>query len=298
MITIDLITGFLGSGKTTFIKKYASYLVSKGEKVCVIENDFGAINIDTMLLDNKDYDIESVIGGDVFSLRRRFRTKLITIMMKSYTRVIVEPSGLYDTDEFFDPLYEEPLINNYKIGNIFSLIDINDNNLTKEEKYFLVNETAHASKIIVTKRKGHELFDVSKLNQIHKEFDSTRNFDSSDILYNESINFNNIINSGYKNADFVKRNYFNNFDTMFIMNQNIKLDFLKDKLSLMFSDLTFGNIIRVKGFIKDKTFVEINATEDSFNYNLIDNGQLVIIIIGINLNKELIYKTLNVKSNL
>jgi hypothetical protein len=66
----------------------------------------------------------------------------------------------------------------------------------------------------------------------------------------------------------------------------------------MFSDLTFGNIIRVKGFIKDKTFVEINATEDSFNYNLIDNGQLVIIIIGINLNKELIYKTLNVKSNL
>lgn len=43
MIKVDLITGFLGSGKTTFIRKYASYLVEKGMKVGIIENDFGAI---------------------------------------------------------------------------------------------------------------------------------------------------------------------------------------------------------------------------------------------------------------
>ena len=37
---IDLITGFLGSGKTTFIKHYASYLVAQGYKVGILENDF------------------------------------------------------------------------------------------------------------------------------------------------------------------------------------------------------------------------------------------------------------------
>ena len=39
MIKIDLITGFLGSGKTTFIKKYARYLMDKGLNIGILEND-------------------------------------------------------------------------------------------------------------------------------------------------------------------------------------------------------------------------------------------------------------------
>nr|WP_288160321.1 molybdopterin-guanine dinucleotide biosynthesis protein MobB [uncultured Sharpea sp.] len=50
MIKVDLITGFLGSGKTTFIKKYVEYLASQHLRVAVIENDYGAINVDRMLL--------------------------------------------------------------------------------------------------------------------------------------------------------------------------------------------------------------------------------------------------------
>ena len=49
MVKIDLITGFLGSGKTTFIKKYGSYLMEKGENLGILENDFGAVNVDRML---------------------------------------------------------------------------------------------------------------------------------------------------------------------------------------------------------------------------------------------------------
>ena len=54
MIKIDLITGFLGSGKTTFIKKYADYLIRQGEKIGILENDFGAVNVDLMLLQGND----------------------------------------------------------------------------------------------------------------------------------------------------------------------------------------------------------------------------------------------------
>ncbi len=50
MIKIDLITGFLGSGKTTFIKEYAKYLIDSGEKICILENDYGAVNVDMVLL--------------------------------------------------------------------------------------------------------------------------------------------------------------------------------------------------------------------------------------------------------
>ena len=41
MVKVDLITGFLGSGKTTFIKKYARYLMEQGQNIGILENDFG-----------------------------------------------------------------------------------------------------------------------------------------------------------------------------------------------------------------------------------------------------------------
>ena len=48
MVKIDLITGFLGSGKTTFIKKYAKYLIDSGKNIGILENDYGAVNVDMM----------------------------------------------------------------------------------------------------------------------------------------------------------------------------------------------------------------------------------------------------------
>ena len=39
MVKIDLITGFLGSGKTTFIRKYAQYLMDAGNNIGILEND-------------------------------------------------------------------------------------------------------------------------------------------------------------------------------------------------------------------------------------------------------------------
>ena len=50
MVQVDLITGFLGAGKTTFLRRYVRYLVEQGHNVCILENDFGAVNVDAMLL--------------------------------------------------------------------------------------------------------------------------------------------------------------------------------------------------------------------------------------------------------
>ncbi|HCY53745.1 MAG TPA: GTPase (G3E family), partial [Kandleria vitulina] len=64
MVKIDLITGFLGSGKTTFIKKYAKYLLEQGEKIAILENDYGAVNVDMMLLQElgDQCELEMVAG--------------------------------------------------------------------------------------------------------------------------------------------------------------------------------------------------------------------------------------------
>ena len=127
MVKIDLITGFLGAGKTTFIRNYAEYLMGKGENIGILENDFGAVNVDMMLLqdlEGEHCELEMVSGGcDKDCHRRRFKTKLIAMGMCGYDRVLVEPSGVFDVDEFFDALREEPLDRWYRVENVIAIVD-------------------------------------------------------------------------------------------------------------------------------------------------------------------------------
>ena len=106
MVKIDLITGFLGSGKTTFIKEYARYLMRQGLNIGILENDYGAINVDMMLLQDvmsDSCDVDMIAGAcDKDCHRRRMKTKLIAMGMLGYDRVLIEPSGIFDVDEFFD----------------------------------------------------------------------------------------------------------------------------------------------------------------------------------------------------
>ena len=85
MVKVDLITGFLGSGKTTFIRKYAKYLMDEGNNIGILENDYGAVNVDMMLLQDlmgDNCELEMISGGcDKDCHRRRFKTKLIAMGM-------------------------------------------------------------------------------------------------------------------------------------------------------------------------------------------------------------------------
>lgn len=147
MIQVDLITGFLGSGKTTFLRKYARYWINQGVKIAILENDFGAVNVDRMLLQDLEGDycgVEMIAGGcDKDCHQRRFRTKLISLSMQGYKRVLIEPSGIYDVDEFFDTLYDEPLDQWYEAGNVIAIVDAGlEEQLSKEAEFLLASEVA------------------------------------------------------------------------------------------------------------------------------------------------------------
>ena len=156
MVKVDLITGFLGSGKTTFIKKYARYLMEQGQNIGILENDFGAINVDMMLLrelESENCELEMVAGGcDKDCYRRRFRTKLIAMGMCGYDRVLIEPSGIFDVDDFFDALNEEPLDKWYQIGNVITVVDAClEENLSEGADYILASEAANAGCILLSR---------------------------------------------------------------------------------------------------------------------------------------------------
>ncbi len=288
MIKIDLVTGFLGSGKTTFINEYVKYLKSKGENVCVIENDYGAINVDALLV-NKLCDVYMVAGGCDYSCHiRRFQTKLISIAMCGYTRVVVEPSGIYDTSEFFDSLYEDKIISYYEIGNVFNIYDINTKELSDDAKYILVSEMAPSSKIIVTKRVKDEVVNLNYINDIFKEYMCDRVIDEKDIIYFDELNMDLIINSGYYTYEHIHKQIMDNnsFDSLYIMDRHLRLSNI-DKLKMLFKTNKYGNIIRIKGFVKEcDTWYSLNITNNESTIKPIELGQDVVIIIGEGLNKK------------
>ena len=303
MVKVDLITGFLGSGKTTFLKKYATYLMKKGEQIGIIENDFGAVNVDMMLLKDLEGDkceLEMVSGGcDYDCHRRRFKTKLIALGMSGLDRVIVEPSGIYDVEEFFDVLYEEPLDKWYTIGNVITIVDAGlEDDLSYQSEYLLASQLADCGAAVVSKVAAHSKYDIDKtidhINNSLSMFSCKRKLGREIIIKDweqfTDEDFERISHSGYSIWDIAKPliDKEKDFDSVFYMNVKFTFEGLKKSIDRIFNDEASGDVKRIKGFIKndDGTYVEINATREKSVFVPIADGQEIIIVIGEHLNKE------------
>ncbi len=307
MIKIDLITGFLGSGKTSFIKKYAKYLIDQGERICILENDYGAINIDMVMLNDllgSNCELEMVVGGDGHEAhQRRFRTKLISMGMLGYTRVIIEPSGIYDIDEFFDTLCESPLDRWYEIGSVISIVDgSREELLSPEAEYLLMSESACAGKLIISKLQSEDTVSVSgrivnHLNETLEKYNCRRRFSvEKDIIAKDwetftDQDFESIKNAGFMHASHVKLPLSDNSDFQSLFYFGFRTDEadIRDRISKLLQDTDAGNIIRIKGFmaLSDSEFLEINATKESINLSsMAKHTEDVLIIIGEKLDKN------------
>ena len=304
MITIDLITGFLGSGKTTFIEKYARWLVAKGERVCILENDYGAINIDRVLLQDllgPNCELEMVVGGDgAEAHQRRFRTKLISMAMLGYTRVLVEPSGIYDVDEFFDTLYEEPLDRWYELGSVLAIVDARlDPGLSPASRYLLASEAANAGKIILSKLSEDTQNDtiaqtLALLNQAMEEVQCSRRFSyPNDVLAKpwdqlEDSDFRMLEAAGYRHVSFLKKAVAEEgaYQSLFYMHYETTPEDLRARVLKLLKDPAAGHVLRIKGFTSG---LELNVTKDERHFRpLTAPTEDVIIVIGEGLRKDIV----------
>lgn len=266
MIKVDLITGFLGSGKTTFIKQYVNYLISKGENIGIIENDYGAVNVDMLLLEDAigdDADLEMVAGGcDYDCHRRRFKTKLIALGMLGYDRVLIEPSGIYDVDEFFDVLNEDPLNRWYEIGNVITVIDSKlENELSNESNYLLCSQVSRSGKILLSHSDLASTQDIENTKAHLKaallQFKGNRELVDSDFIeanLNEldSSVLERLTNCGYNNFDHEKLRIDDNnsYNSVYLLNHGLSIDSIKKLIDELYRDEKCGKVFRVKGFTK------------------------------------------------
>ena len=309
MVKIDLITGFLGSGKTSFLKKYAAHCMAQGEHICILENDFGAVNVDMMLLQEltgDHCDMEMVAGGcDKDCHIRRFKTKLIAMGMCGYDRVIVEPSGIFDMDEFFDVLREDPLERWYEIDQVIAIVDAGlPDSLSEASEYVLASQIAHAGSLVFSKvqevpdgereEKKTEL--VQHIGRALKEIGANalayRGLEHilwKDWKQLQEEDYAYIQQGHYQNASYVKRGQIEEegFQTAYFMHIHMDRECFTDKVEDLFRDESYGHVLRVKGFMKEKDgWMEMNAVRDKIQIRPIPNGQEVIIVIGENLKQK------------
>lgn len=306
MIKIDLITGFLGSGKTTFLKKYAKFLMQRGENIAILENDFGAVNVDMMLLQDlmgDQCELEMVAGGcHPDCHRRRFKTKLIAMGMCGYDRVLIEPSGIYDVDEFFDALHEEPLDKWYEIGNVIAIVDAKlEKDLSEEAEFLLASEAANAGRIVISKSQEASEEEIARtlahLNRALEQAKCRRRFAPEELFCKNweeltDADWEQLLKSGYVNESYRKLALEDNevFDSLYFMNRHLTREELETAADQILHDPACGDVFRMKGFLRvgEKEWLQLNATKNERKLSPIPAGQEVLIVIGENLNEAAI----------
>ena len=153
MVKVDIISGFLGAGKTTLIKKLFSSSFKK-EKVALIENEFGEIGIDGAFLKDTGINIKEINSGCICcSLSGNFKEALLELI-KTYQldRIIIEPSGVGKLSEVISAVKE---VEGVKVNVICTVVDGNKLKLYhKNFGEFYNDQIANANSIVLSKIEG------------------------------------------------------------------------------------------------------------------------------------------------
>ena len=153
MTKVDIISGFLGAGKTTFIKKLLSD-VWAGEKLVLIENEFGEIGIDGGFLKDAGIEITEMNSGCICcTLVGDFSKALVKVLDEYHPdRVIIEPSGVGKLSDVARAIEEVEKDADIEIDGRITVVDGKKAKMyMKNFGEFFKDQVEHASTIVVSR---------------------------------------------------------------------------------------------------------------------------------------------------
>ena len=130
LIPATILTGFLGAGKTTLLKRVLTE--AHGQKIAVIENEFGEENIDTDILvsDTNEQIIQMSNGCVCCTIREDLRTTLSDLAAKrrkgelDFERVVIETTGLADPGPVAQTFFmDDEIAEAYLLDSVLTLVD-------------------------------------------------------------------------------------------------------------------------------------------------------------------------------
>ena len=153
MTKIDIISGFLGAGKTTFIKKLLEEAIA-GEQVVLIENEFGQIGIDGGFLKDAGIEIREMNSGCICcSLVGDFGKSLEEVLTKyKPDRVIIEPSGVGKVSDVMKAVRDVAATVDVELNSAVTVVDASKCKMyMKNFGEFFNNQIENAGTIVLSR---------------------------------------------------------------------------------------------------------------------------------------------------
>jgi G3E family GTPase len=155
MINVDIVTGFLGSGKTTFIRTLMKSKAWADEKWAVVVNEFGKVGIDGSFLESvSDVSVVEISNGCLCCTLKGDFIEALRKLAVEYKpdRIIIEPSGIFVLADLSD-LFEQPVLSD--VCRLHSVIAIVDpwqfTSQRMKYNYFLESQIRHSSILVLSK---------------------------------------------------------------------------------------------------------------------------------------------------
>ena len=158
LIPVTILTGFLGSGKTTLLKRILTE--AHGQKIAVIENEFGEENIDNEILvnDTKETIIQMNNGCICCTIREDLRETLQQLATKKrkgeldFDRVVIETTGLADPGPVAQTFFmDEEIAEQYLLDSILTLVDAKHATTQLDKRQEARRQVGFADQIFISK---------------------------------------------------------------------------------------------------------------------------------------------------
>ena len=158
LIPVTILTGFLGSGKTTLLKRILTE--AHGQKIAVIENEFGEENIDNEILvnDTQENIIQMNNGCICCSIREDLRETLQVLAEKkrkgelTFDRVVIETTGLADPGPVAQTFFmDEEIAEQYLLDSILTLVDAKHAETQLNDRQEARRQIGFADQIFISK---------------------------------------------------------------------------------------------------------------------------------------------------
>jgi len=158
LIPATILTGFLGSGKTTLLKRVLTE--AHGQKIAVIENEFGDENIDNEILveDTREQIIQLNNGCVCCTIREDLRSTLSDLAARrrkgelTFDRVVIETTGLADPGPVAQTFFmDDEIAESYLLDSILTLVDAKHGDRQLDERQEARRQVGFADQIFISK---------------------------------------------------------------------------------------------------------------------------------------------------
>lgn len=174
---ITIVTGFLGSGKTTFLSNYVKYLLRKNENPSIIVNEYGNLDVDSAALSD-DVEVASILNGCVCcDLQQDLIKQLKHFLKKSAMHhIIIEATGIAHPIEIIAACQDPEIVANVQTPMVIGLLDaprfLTRTQYTHSTKQLMEEQLEVSHAIVVNKMdllKSDAYDDLKAIDKINSE---------------------------------------------------------------------------------------------------------------------------------